>query len=135
MAVVTRHARIGCLVPGVTYRNAAILANMAVTVHHISGGRLSEACAAVGRGADEIERSAQVSLYPAEAGQVDEQLALLPQFEQLGCEHMVLAFREPWHSSNAAGRSTTRPGSSRRACRRDTTPARGRRHRTPPPPG
>ncbi|WP_279637699.1 hypothetical protein [Mycobacterium innocens] len=28
-------------------------------------------------------------------GQVDDQLALLPEFEQLGCEHMVLAFRQP----------------------------------------
>ncbi len=57
-------------------------------------GRLSEACAVVGRDPSEIERSAQVSLHPAESGQVEEQLALLPEFEQLGCQHMVLAFRE-----------------------------------------
>jgi len=40
MAVVARHARVGCMVTGVTYRNPAVLAKMAVTVDHISGGRL-----------------------------------------------------------------------------------------------
>ena len=205
MAVVTKRARVGCLVPSVTYRNPAIVANMAVTVDHISGGRLDfgigagwheaehsgygiefpspavrvamvdealtvirrlwteesvtfhgqfydledalcepkplqrphppiviggtkpkmlrviarhadlwnmpghdgpqtwgevnvrldEACAEVGRAPADVQRSAQVPLHPEEPGQVDEQLALLPQFEQLGCEHMVLAFREP----------------------------------------
>jgi F420-dependent oxidoreductase-like protein len=40
MAAVVRRARVSCLVAGVTYRNPAVLANMAVTVDHISGGRL-----------------------------------------------------------------------------------------------
>ena len=40
MGVVIRRARIGCMVTGVTYRHPAVLANMAVTVDHISGGRL-----------------------------------------------------------------------------------------------
>ncbi|MFG1929802.1 TIGR03560 family F420-dependent LLM class oxidoreductase [Mycobacterium sp. NPDC048908] len=40
MAVVVRRARVSCLVSGVTYRNPAVLAKMAVTVDHISGGRL-----------------------------------------------------------------------------------------------
>jgi alkanesulfonate monooxygenase SsuD/methylene tetrahydromethanopterin reductase-like flavin-dependent oxidoreductase (luciferase family) len=40
MAVVVRRARVGCLVSGVTYRNPAVLAKMAVTVDHISGGRM-----------------------------------------------------------------------------------------------
>jgi F420-dependent oxidoreductase-like protein len=40
MAVLTRQSRVGCLVSSVTYRNPAMLAKMAVTVDHMSGGRL-----------------------------------------------------------------------------------------------
>jgi len=40
MAAIVKRARIGCMVTGVTYRHPAVLANMATTVDHISGGRL-----------------------------------------------------------------------------------------------
>ena len=40
LAALTSRLRLGCLVSGVTYRNPTLLGKMAVTVDHISNGRL-----------------------------------------------------------------------------------------------
>jgi len=204
MAALTTRARVGCLVSSVTYRNPAVLAKMAVTVDHISGGRLEfgigagwhenehqgyglefpsagtrvdmldealtvirrlwtedqvsfagrfytldaalgnpkplqrphppivigggkpkmlrviarhadewnapgqgpqewaatsaqldEVCTEIGRVPVEIRRSVQLFLHPQNPDQVAEQLALLDEYEQLGCQHVVLSFYQP----------------------------------------
>ena len=61
------------------------------------GGQHSPGCG-VRRGRSqpaEILRSVQLFLHPRRPRQVDEQLALLPRYRDLGCRHAVLSFYQP----------------------------------------
>ena len=63
MAEATRRVRIGCLVTGNTYRNPALLAKSAVTVDHLSGGRLD---IGIGAGSDQREHRELGIAYPGD---------------------------------------------------------------------
>ncbi|MGA0840607.1 MAG: TIGR03560 family F420-dependent LLM class oxidoreductase [Pseudomonadales bacterium] len=61
LAAETRHARLGCLVFYVGYRNPALLAKVATTLDHISGGRFE---LGIGAGWHIWEASAYGYLFP-----------------------------------------------------------------------
>jgi probable F420-dependent oxidoreductase len=63
MAVETRHARIGVLISNVNFRNPDLLADMARTVDHLSGGRVI-----LGLGAGNMERDFTEYCYPFGTG-------------------------------------------------------------------
>jgi F420-dependent oxidoreductase-like protein len=68
LAAVTSRMRVGVFVSGNTYRNPALLAKIATTVDHVSGGRLN-----MGLGASWYER--EHSAYGFEFGTVGQRLA------------------------------------------------------------
>ena len=72
LAAVTSRMRLGVFVTGNTYRNPALLAKIATTVDHISGGRLD-----MGMGASWAER--EHSAYGFEFGTVGQRLARLEE--------------------------------------------------------
>ena len=72
MAEATARVRIGCMVTGNTYRHPAVLAKMAVTVDHLSGGRLE-----FGLGAAWAEREHE--MLGLEFGTVGQRIARLDE--------------------------------------------------------
>lgn len=68
LAADTRHARLGCLVFYVGYRNPGLLAKSAVTIDHISGGRFE---LGIGGGWHEVEAAAYGYDFPSVAKRLD----------------------------------------------------------------
>jgi F420-dependent oxidoreductase-like protein len=72
MAVATTRTRVGCMVTGNTYRHPGVLAKMAVTVDHLSGGRLEFG---IGAGWAEFEHT----MFRLELGRPGERLDRLEE--------------------------------------------------------
>lgn len=60
-----------------------------------ASSRLDEACDEIGRDPREIRRSVQLFLFPGQPDQIDVQIDRLPEYEKLGCQHVVLSFYQP----------------------------------------
>jgi F420-dependent oxidoreductase-like protein len=83
MAQATRRVRLGCIVTGNTYRHPGVLAKMAVTVDHLSGGRLD-----VGIGAGAGQEHAMLGIPYGPPG---ERLDRLTE----ACQVLKLLWTEP----------------------------------------
>jgi F420-dependent oxidoreductase-like protein len=94
MAQATTRIRIGCMVTGMPYRHPAVLANMAATVDHVSGGRLE---LGLGAGWNQEECDAYGIELPPLRERFD-------RFDE-GCEVIIGLLSEPTFS--LAGRHFT----------------------------
>ena len=80
MAIRVQRARIGCMVSAVTFRHPLVVAKMAVTVDHISGGRLEMG---IGAGWHDVEHAALGIDFPSPGTRVamlDEALTMMKQW-------------------------------------------------------
>jgi F420-dependent oxidoreductase-like protein len=68
MAAVTSRIRCGAIVVGVTYRHPAVLANAAVTIDHVSGGRLE---LGIGAAWNQLEHGQYGITFPPVADRMD----------------------------------------------------------------
>lgn len=80
LAAETRHARLGCLVFCVLYRNPGLLAKVAATVDHISGGRFE---LGLGAGWHQWEAQAYGYAFPAAGERLDMLEDALPAIRAL----------------------------------------------------
>jgi F420-dependent oxidoreductase-like protein len=96
MAEATSRVRIGCMVTGNTYRHPAVLAKMAVSVDHLSGGRLE---LGIGAAWADIEHE----MLGIDFGTAGRRVAWLEE----ACQVMKLLFTEE-HSSFEGERYTLR---------------------------
>lgn len=91
MAEATARVRIGCMVTGNTYRHPGVLAKMAVTVDHLSGGRLEFG---LGAAWAELEHT----MFDLEFGTVGQRIARLDE----ACRLIKLLWTQ--HHSTFEGR-------------------------------
>ena len=123
MAEATKRVRIGCMVTGNTYRHPGVLAKMAVTVDHLSGGRLE-----FGLGAAWAE--GEHTMLGLEFGTVGQRIARLEE----ACRVVkALLDRGPGELRGRAGTASRPRSRTRSPCRSRTrrsgsaAPASGRR--------
>ncbi|MHB8511738.1 MAG: LLM class flavin-dependent oxidoreductase [Actinomycetota bacterium] len=57
--------------------------------------QLDENCAEIGRDPSEITRGVQLFVHPDVEGQAEQQIAMIPSFEDVGVQHVVMSFYQP----------------------------------------
>jgi F420-dependent oxidoreductase-like protein len=100
MAAVSTRIRVGTMVTGVTYRHPAILAKMAVSVDHISSGRLEFG---IGAGSHEGEHAGYGVPYPPAGVRIDMLDEACGMIRRLWTEESVTHRGRFWTLTDALG--------------------------------